>query len=59
MLNTSPQEEISKVTYKARYDLFSAAAADIAQGRKVLRPPLRSKRFKRRACEPGVGCAVT
>ena len=32
MLNTSPQEEISKVTHKALYDLFAAAAADIARG---------------------------
>jgi len=32
MLNTSPEEEISKVTYEALYDQFSAAAADIARG---------------------------
>jgi len=32
MLNTSPQEEISKVAHKALYDLFSAAAADVARG---------------------------
>lgn len=32
MLNTSPQEEISKATHKALYDLFSAAAADVARG---------------------------
>lgn len=32
MLNTAPQEEISKVTHKALYDLFTAAAADIARG---------------------------
>jgi hypothetical protein len=32
VLNTSPQEEVSKVTHKALYDLFSAAAADIARG---------------------------
>jgi hypothetical protein len=31
MLNTSPQEEISKVTHKALYDLFAKAAADIAR----------------------------
>lgn len=32
VLNTSPQEEVSKVTHKALYDLFSAAAADVARG---------------------------
>jgi hypothetical protein len=32
MLNTAPQEEIGKVTHKALYDLFAAAAADIARG---------------------------
>lgn len=32
MLNTSPQEEISKVTHKGLYDLFATAAADIARG---------------------------
>ena len=32
MVNTAPQEEISKVTHKALYDLFAAAAADIARG---------------------------
>jgi hypothetical protein len=32
MLNTSPHEEISKVTHKSLYDLFSAAAADVARG---------------------------
>lgn len=32
MLNTAPQEEISMVTHKALYDLFAAAAADIARG---------------------------
>ena len=32
VLNTSPEEEVSKVTHKALYDLFSAAAADIARG---------------------------
>ena len=32
MLNTSPEEEISKVAHKALYDLFSAAAADVARG---------------------------
>jgi hypothetical protein len=32
MLNTSPQEEISKVAHRALYDLFSAAAADVARG---------------------------
>lgn len=30
MLNTSPHEEISKVTHKALYDVFARAAADIA-----------------------------
>ena len=29
MLNTSPGEEISKVTHKALYDLFSKAAVDV------------------------------
>jgi hypothetical protein len=32
MLNTSPHEEISKVAHKALYDLFAAAAADVARG---------------------------
>jgi len=32
MVNTAPQEEISKVAHKALYDLFAAAAADIARG---------------------------
>jgi hypothetical protein len=31
MLNTSPQEEVSKVTHKALYDLFSNAAGDVAR----------------------------
>jgi hypothetical protein len=31
MLNTSPQEEVSKVTHKALYDLFSKAAGDVAR----------------------------
>jgi hypothetical protein len=30
MLNTAPHEEISKVTHKALYDVFSKAAADVA-----------------------------
>lgn len=32
MLNTSPQEEISKMAHKALYDLFAAAASDAARG---------------------------
>jgi len=31
MLNTSPQEEVSKVTHKALYDMFSKAASDVAR----------------------------
>jgi hypothetical protein len=31
MLNTSPQEEVSKVTHKALYDMFSKAAGDVAR----------------------------
>jgi len=31
MLNASPQEEISKVTHKALYDMFSKAAGDVAR----------------------------
>jgi hypothetical protein len=37
MLNTSPGEEISKVTHKALYDLFSKAAVDVV--REVLAVP--------------------
>jgi hypothetical protein len=37
MLNTSPGEEISKVTHKAMYDLFSKAAADVV--REVIAKP--------------------
>ena len=32
MLNTSPKEEISKVTHEGLYDLFATDAADIARG---------------------------
>lgn len=31
MLNTSPQEEVSKVTHKALYEMFSKAAGDVAR----------------------------
>jgi hypothetical protein len=31
MLNTSPQEEISKVTHRALYEMFSKAAGDVAR----------------------------
>lgn len=31
MLNTSPGEEISKVTHKALYDMFAKAAADVVR----------------------------
>ena len=31
VLNTSPQEEVSKVTHKALYDMFSKAAGDVAR----------------------------
>lgn len=31
MLNTSPGEEINKVTHKALYDMFAKAAADVAR----------------------------
>ena len=37
MLNTSPGEEISKVTHKALYDLFSKAATEVV--REVLAMP--------------------
>jgi hypothetical protein len=37
MLNTSPGEEISKVTHKALYDVFAKAAADVV--REVLAAP--------------------
>lgn len=36
MLNTSPQEEISKVTHKALYDVFARAAGEV---REVLAKP--------------------
>src|SRR5512137_581299 len=31
MLNTAPEEEVSKVTHKALYDMFSKAAGDVAR----------------------------
>lgn len=31
VLNTSPEEEVSKVTHKALYDMFSKAAGDLAR----------------------------
>lgn len=38
ILNTSPQDEISKVTHKALYDVFAKAAADIVREQIVLVP---------------------
>ncbi|HTO49124.1 MAG TPA: hypothetical protein VML91_15910 [Burkholderiales bacterium] len=41
-LNMSPQEEISKTTYKAMYNLFSKAASDIAREVLAKEPPAQA-----------------